>query len=361
MTNKAIFQELIKTKKIDIKDSSLFNTPVEFKDEISFDKVEGMILGVAVGDGLGITSEGMMPHSRSKAYGEITDYLPNKYVNEKRGFPSDDTQMTAWTLEQILKDKGYVPENVAAAFTEKRIFGIGKSVKNFLINYKAGRKWYEAGPKSAGNGSLMRISPIIVPHLKNNDGNLWIDTALCAMTTHNDSAAIASCMALVNLIRHALDMKTAPEPMFWLDKFIEILKEIESDFSYKPRGGAYVNYQGSLWQYIDKIVREAYNENLSIVEACNNWYSAAYIFETVPCVLYILMKHGDSFENAIIRAVNDTWDNDTTAAIVGSVLGALHGRSGIPKRWLDNLSGRTTDSDDGKLFEILRETREFLK
>jgi len=360
MNNIAIFEELMKAKKIDIRDSYLFKTSVKCKDELNFDKVEGMILGVAIGDGLGITSESMLPQRRFEMYGEITDYLPNRYVHEKKGFPSDDTQLTAWALEQILKDKGYIPENVAAAFTGKKIFGLGKTVKEFLINYKSGEKWYEAGPKSAGNGSLMRISPIIIPHLKNDQGNLWIDTALCAMTTHNDSAAIASCMALVNLIWNAIDMKTAPEPMFWLDKFIDILKEIESDFNYKPRCGAYKGYKGSLWEYIDKTAREAHKENLSVVDACNKWYSGAYIFETVPCVLYILMKHGDSFENAIIRAINDTRDNDTIAAIVGSVLGALHGKAGIPKRWLDNLTGRTTDSDDGKLFDLLRLTREFL-
>lgn len=33
---------------------------------------------------------------------------------------------------------------------------------------------------------------------------------------------------------------------------------------------------------------------------------------------------------AIVRAVNDTWDNDTTGAIVGAVVGALHGSRDLP-------------------------------
>lgn len=90
-----------------------------------------------------------------------------------------------------------------------------------------------------------------------------------------------------------------------------------------------------------------------MLEACNRWYSEAYLLETVPSALYILMKHGHDFEQAVLRAVNDTKDNDTIAAIVGAAAGALHGRRSIPLRWIENLYGRTTDRDDGRVFELL--------
>ncbi|MBW1753662.1 MAG: ADP-ribosylglycohydrolase family protein, partial [Deltaproteobacteria bacterium] len=41
----------------------------------------------------------------------------------------------------------------------------------------------------------------------------------------------------------------------------------------------------------------------------------------IPSVIYILMKHGHQLDEAIIRAVNDTKDNDTVAAIVGATFG----------------------------------------
>ena len=69
------------------------------------------------------------------------------------------------------------------------------------------------------------------------------------------------------------------------------------------------------------------------------------------------MKHGDNFEEAIIRAVNDTKDNDTIAAIVGAAVGALHGKEAIPERWITNLSGRTSRDDDGRIFELLGEAK----
>ncbi len=79
--------------------------------------------------------------------------------------------------------------------------------------------------------------------------------------------------------------------------------------------------------------------------------------ETVPSVLYVLMRHGHDPEEAMVRAVNDTYDNDTVAAIVGAAVGALHGKSKLPERWINRLSGRTTDFDDGKVFQLLDEAK----
>ena len=82
-------------------------------------------------------------------------------------------------------------------------------------------------------------------------------------------------------------------------------------------------------------------------EAAARWYSGAFLLETVPCVLYILACHGGDPEEAIVRAVNDTWDNDTIASVVGAAVGALHGEEALPLRWQEGLLGRTREADDG--------------
>lgn len=71
------------------------------------------------------------------------------------------------------------------------------------------------------------------------------------------------------------------------------------------------------------------------------------------------MRHSHDPEEAMIRAVNDTKDNDTTAAIVGAAVGALYGKKAFPDRWISNLSGRTTDRDDGKVFELIDKAKIF--
>ncbi len=245
------------------------------------------------------------------------------------------------------------PERVASRFCENQIFGIGSAVREFVANFRSGGQWYDGGAHSAGNGALMRIAPVVIPHLRADLVDLYIDAALLALITHNDVASISSCVAFAGLVRKLLAMSSAPDSEWWLEAYANVASGLEGETHYSPRGGAFVGYNGTIWGFAQQVVRDAWQKGMSSLEACNSWHSGAYLMETVPCVLYILTVHGHDPEEAIVRAVNDTRDNDTVAAIVGAAVGALHGKSGIPLRWIDGLSGRTEAEDDGKVFELL--------
>ena len=222
-------QNLFQKGTIHLDRGALFDTDVKPKSSsFDFDNVEGMLLGIAIGDSLGITSEGMLPSRRRSVYGELRDYIPNRYVNQARGFPSDDTQLAFWTLEQLIQDRAFIPENVATKFSRSgRIFGIGSTVRRFLANLQAGMPWYQSGPESAGNGALMRIAPILIPHLRSGGTSIWIDTALAAMMTHNDRASISSCLAFVAMLWELLDMSSPPDRHWWIDRYVELAHDLQ--------------------------------------------------------------------------------------------------------------------------------------
>jgi len=355
--NDKMLQYLFAENKININRGPIFDAPPgPMPKDFDFGRVKGMMLGLAIGDSLGITTEGKVPSQRKEKYGEIRDYIPNRYVNAPIGFPSDDTQLAFWTLEQMITDNGFNPENLANCFSDgRKIFGMGSTVRRFLYNYKSGKHWHDSGPDSAGNGAIMRIAPMVIPHLSSGTSDLWTDTALCAMMTHNDSSSIAACVSFVNMLWNLLKMDKSPEPVWWINTYADVAKDLELVKKYKPRGGDFSEFEGTAWEFVDKKVRDAYEKDLDVLEACNSWYSGAYMLETIPSVIYILMKHGNDPEETIIRAINDTKDNDTIAAIVGAAVGALHGIEKLPERWLSNLSGRTSYDDDGKIFELLKE------
>jgi ADP-ribosyl-[dinitrogen reductase] hydrolase len=343
MNNALLLNQLFEKNEIRIQRSGIFDLSVSPKiSDFDFDKIERMLLGLAIGDSLGITTEGMLPQQRYAIYGESRDYIPNRYVNEAKGFPSDDTQLAFWTLEQMLSDNGFVPENVAAKFSQGGIFGIGATVRQCIRNFKSEIPWYKCGPESAGNGALMRIAPTVVPHLKSKDPGLWVDTALSAMITHNDTASIAACVSFVNIIWQVLDLSEPPQPSWWVEQYVKTARDLELDHDYRPEGGAFLDYSGPSWKYVEEKVTYGHRNQLRVVDGCNLWHSGAYLMETIPCVIYILMYHRDDFEETVVRAVKDTKDNDTIAAIVGAILGALHGKAAIPQIWIDNLSERTT-------------------
>ncbi|NPV75315.1 MAG: ADP-ribosylglycohydrolase family protein [Anaerolineae bacterium] len=360
LDNITLLDRLLAQGKIALQPSIfLKQSPSPLPENWDFERVEGMMLGLAIGDALGYPTEAELPVTRQRLHGEIRDYLPNQYAGGyPRGVPSDDTQMAFWTLEQLLEDGALKPGCLAYKFAQYPIFGMGSTIRDFLRSYKdQGRTWEESGQSSAGNGALMRIAPVLIPHLRRPSPALWADAALASMITHNDRDSNACCIAFIQILWECLRLNELPEPTWWVDAFVAAAGELEGNTLYSSRIPE-LPYQGPLWQFVDREVRQALKQNLSTLEACQRWHSGAYLLETMPCVLYILARHGDNPEEAIIRAVNDTKDNDTIAAIVGAAVGALHGRTGLPARWISGLLGRTREDDDWRIFELIESAKQ---
>jgi len=221
--------------------------------------------------------------------------------------------------------------------------------------------WLEASQESAGNGALMRIAPVILPHLSTPSSALWADALLGGAVTHNDFASSAACVGFMGVLWDALRAVPPVAPGFWLERFSELARLVESDVPrYLPRSPDLPAHPTCMWALTDRLVREALAVGRSVAAACDRWYSGAFLLETMPSVLYILERHGSDPEEAIVRAVNDTRDNDTIAAVVGAAVGALHGRDALPRRWRDGLLGRSGADDDGRVFELIERARQRL-
>lgn len=360
----ALLKALVKQGRIKLQSGYAFKEPPEPIpwDGRLEDKIQGMMLGLAIGDALGFPSEGQLPGRRREiamaklGQADITDYLPTDYGT---GVPSDDTQMAFWTLEHLNEHRALVPELLAERFATGRIYGKGNTINDFKHLWNSGmRPWYRCAVKSAGNGALMRIAPIVIPHINhglNPSVELWLDTAILSMITHMDGASVAACVAFIKMLWHLLGTDDIPEPDWWLNSYLSTAQAVEADPNYQTRT-AKIPYRGLIWQFVWRELQNAKAGNWTTLEAANRWYSGAYLLETVPSVLYILSRYAHDPEQAIIRAVNDTKDNDTHAAIVGAAVGALYGKSGLPARWIEGLSGRTKADDDGRVFEILDRT-----
>jgi ADP-ribosylglycohydrolase len=132
LSGRLLFERLLAEGRLRMCRSPLFDEPAPHKGHvIAPDRIRGMMLGLAIGDALGNTSEGMNPDERRRRHGEIRDYLPNAYADGRHvGLPSDDTQLAFWTLEHLLENEGhFTPEMLAQKFTQRPIFGIGHTVR----------------------------------------------------------------------------------------------------------------------------------------------------------------------------------------------------------------------------------------
>ncbi|MFY7922446.1 MAG: ADP-ribosylglycohydrolase family protein, partial [Gemmatimonas sp.] len=268
---------------------------------------------------------------------------------------SDDTQLTCRAIEQLLADGTLDADELAFRIANDRIFGIGKATRDFCNALRTGAPWYEATQYSAGNGALMRITPMLLPHLRTGGTALWTDTALATAVTHNEPLAIASSVAWVALLWRLLNGDLPETPIEWLDTYTEVLRVLDDGQQYDTRvtAGPLQHWRGSLSQLLHTYVRDAVTRGTPVRDAAQQWFSGAFLLETVPTVLHIVAQHGHDPREALLVAVNDTRDNDTIASIVGGAMGAAHGTAWIPAEWRTQLLGRINGDDDGRLFTLI--------
>lgn len=167
--------------------------------------------------------------------------------------------------------------------------------------------------RTAGNGSLMRTSPVALAYLDDPDGLVRAATAISKLTHYDDDAAEA-CVLWCLAIRHALltgeldvrvglDQLPAQRRQLWSARIVEAAAGRPADF---PNNG---------W----------------VVHALQAAWSAIATTATGPPDGHVT--------RALDAAARCGWDTDTVAAIAGSLVGAGCGASRVPAEWTKVLHG----------------------
>jgi ADP-ribosylglycohydrolase len=103
---------------------------------------------------------------------------------------------------------------------------------------------------------------------------------------------------------------------------------------------------------VAKVVDRVKRDQLSDLHVIGGILSpACYIDQSLPAVLYLILRYTGDFEAAMIANTNVGGDNCHRGAVLGSLMGAAYGYQAIPDRWIRGL--RCHD-------EIKREIDEFL-
>ena len=168
------------------------------------------IIGLAIGDAMGVPLEFYI---REKLQQNITTEMKEYGShNMPKGSWSDDTSMTLCLIDSIIKSKDIVPDEIANNFLKwvedneftpnGKSFGVGRTCLSAIMNYKNGIKATEAGlnnEKSNGNGSLMRIAPLIYYcYSKNmNDNEIYEYVKKVSSITHGHEISIMGCYIYV--------------------------------------------------------------------------------------------------------------------------------------------------------------------
>jgi ADP-ribosyl-[dinitrogen reductase] hydrolase len=269
------------------------------------ERAEAAYLGLALGDALGATVEFMTPREIRDRYGVHKEIRGGGWLRLRPGSVTDDTTMSLSLGEAIIRDGGRVePLSCAKAFDawmRAKPVDIGNTVRRNLITFRrSGEPVAPPSEHDAGNGAAMRVLPVALATLGQDEPIVRAAVRAQSHVTHNNPDSDAAAEFIVLAVQEGV------------------------------RGG---KLRGVYRRGIEPFVARhpVFNHRTRRRENPSGW-----VIETMQAVLQSLLAT-DSFESCLIDVVNRGGDADTTGAIAGMLAGAIYGRDALPARWLKAL------------------------
>lgn len=273
--------------------------PLARWDRSRHKKLADVVYGCAVGDALGVPYEFLTRDTFT-----CTNMADGGAHHVPRGTFSDDTSMLLATCDSI-REKGQVdPDDMAMRFrawlddgaytADGVVFDVGNTTRRALRQGGGCDDEY-----SNGNGSLMRIAPLVCTDATNDE------IRAVSAVTHAHPLSTESCVAFVHILRDVL----AGKPL---------MESIDNSIPDDPR-----------FEFLDEV--DSWNRD--------EVRSTGFVLDTLGAALWCAADTS-TYRDCVLEAVNLGDDSDTTAAVAGALAGALYGREAIPEEWLEDLRGK---------------------
>lgn len=286
------------------------------------DRYKGCLLGLAVGDALGIALEFKSPGS----FEPIDDIIGGGPFNLKPGEWTDDTSMALCLAESLIERKRFDPVDQMDRYcrwykkghlsSNGTCFDIGNTTREALNQFFKTRQPFcgPTHPRSAGNGSIMRLAPI--PLFYGSEPEEAIKKAAdSSRTTHGAKEAIDACRYLAGLLVGVVN---------------EVSKEELLSKRFSPVPGLWSNQP--LSPKIDEVASGSFKERHP-----PEIKGTGYVVKSLEAALWAFYN-SSTFKDGALLAVNLGDDADTTGAVYGQLAGAFYGKENIPKAWVEKIT-----------------------
>jgi len=301
------------------------------------DAVKKAILGLVVGDALGVPVEFRSreelkrdPVNGMRAYG--THHQP-------AGTWSDDSSMALCLLESLTSGVDYA--DMMTRFRRwadegymtpyGKVFDIGIATQQALARFAHGTPPLECGgigERDNGNGSLMRILPMAL-YLHRTMGPDFPRMAEDYQIIHNASAlthahpiSLIACDIYCSIANELLCGRSSPAD---IQHGITAAKEMCASLT-------------DTAPYLDTFKRVDVDVLRSLPKS--EIRGSGYVVHTLEATLWCLL-HTDSYRACVLEAVNLGEDTDTVGAVAGGLAGIQYGMADIPEECLAVLAKRS--------------------
>lgn len=338
----------------------------------SRDQVRGCIFGGAVGDALGYPVEFMSYNQICNRYGSrgIRRYTLNK---DGVAEISDDTQMSLFTatgllfastrahthgvcgdpdfyvrmhyIDWLATQTGGCQGGYGGSWLgwEKRMYVQRAPGNTCMSALEQMRNDRPVENTSKGCGGVMRVAPAAVFNdlCSSTEGTTATLAAKLAGMTHKHPLGSLPAAALAMIIRRIV-LEECPANFNCLAGLVQRVATdvLNTRTGYEENAKTYYEEwpqeSEKLTALLERTVDIAVSP-MSDQEAIRNIGEGWTADEALAIALLCVLRHLDSFEDAVIAAVNHDGDSDSTGAICGNIMGVMVGERGIPRHYLDKL------------------------
>ncbi|CAN5464258.1 ADP-ribosylglycohydrolase family protein [soil metagenome] len=306
------------------------------------DRIAGALLGTAVGDALGMPVERLSHQNVRTHYKGIKGYT----ADEKRGHVAagqwtGDTQRT-FALARALTNAGSdKPGAYASELTALDSDGIRweSAPLGVVARLRAG-----IGPMQAGdiaddsNSGAVSAAPAGCFLAMNESEGDAVENCFRVVILH--PLALVASIGQAHAVRLAV---TSPAGMLDPDAFLHSVTRITSDL--ENRLGEPEHRCSRRLEHLAQM-RNAYP--LDLQDACDGTGSSAD--QSWPFAVVMFARAPELLEATLLSSINVGGDSNSIGAMVGALLGALHGWSVFPEEWRSGLSDRAPLEDEARAF-----------
>jgi ADP-ribosyl-[dinitrogen reductase] hydrolase len=290
---------------------------------VQTDAVAGAILGCAVGDALGLPYEGLSGRRGARLLG-----APDRHrFIFGRGMVSDDTEHTCMVAQALCEHPSEVDAFARALGRRLRWWllgvpaGIGWATLRACVKLWLGFPVERSGVHAAGNGPAMRTA--VLGAAIGDVDRLKQFVRASTLITHADPKAFQGALAVALAAWCAKRGIDTPRGFFEQYRaMVGMSPDATDDFAaLMVKVEASVGAGASTLEFAKDI-------------GCERGVSG-YVLRTVPVALHTWLSHPRDYRPAVTEIIRCGGDTDTTAAIVGAIVGSGVGRAGIPMEWVE--------------------------
>lgn len=299
------------------------------------DRARGALVGLALGDALGMPTQSMSREEILDAYGPITglvDAVADQPIapSMPAGHVTDDTEQAFLVAGQLVKGSGHIDsmslaEDLLRWEDSMRARGshdlLGPSTKLALEQLRNGVPAGSTGTTGTTNGAAMRVAPVGIAHDVTDVIGFREAVRESCMVTHNTTQGFQSAALVAAAVSSGIN---GADPCTSLASALRVVGSMRPSGAWSPRASVLARSRHA-FEHADEGDEGAFESWLT-----QEVGTSVEANESVAAAFALVRRYAGAPYRALLSAAAIGGDTDTIGAIAGAILGASTGVGSFP-------------------------------